>query len=814
MPPLSRRRAFAVFSAYLLLHLGFDGAARLFEVSPGLSLWYPPAGLALSLVVMFGWRAVPVVLAAQLTSGLIGGFHGVWWLPVALPLLITGVYGLAGGLIRRGFGPVPRPTKPLEPVFLLAIFLLAPATAAALGTLVVWSTGWLLPEAVAGSLVRWWIGDFTGVITIVPLCFVHVAPRLFGKRVGAARTWTWPRVVEVAGEAVLLLGCVWLVNGVEALRGYRTHFLCFVPLVLICLRHGLPGATLATCVLTMSSLAAMSYFPGSTANVIDLVLFVASVSAVGLGVGWSVTRRTYLEDERARIMEILEATTDVIGTCDLEGRITYLNSAYVKLRGLPPGALRGTRARDAYPAWAADKVFKEGVPRALRTGSWHGETALLDRDGEEIPVSQVIIVHFDAEHRPVAFSTIARDIRDQKRAERARLESERNLLQAQKLESLGVLAGGIAHDFNNLLTVMLGHATLAGLELPADSPGAHAVHQIELAAQRAAELCRQMLAYSGKGRLATELVDLSRIVAETTHLLEVSISEGCELEFALQHELPPVDGDPTQLSQIAMNLVMNASEACGENGGRIVVRTGVVDVDHAYLATTYLSLPAAPGRYVFLEVSDGGAGMTPEILRRIFEPFYTTKFSGHGLGLSAVLGIVRSHRGAVKVESEHGRGTTFRVLLPAAAGTASAGAPKDRFDLESWRGSGQVLVADDEEAVREVASQILRRFGFEPIVARDGRDAVEIFRRHPAGFRAVLIDLSMPVMNGRDASHRIQQMNPEVPVLLMSGYNHINAAERHANDRFSGFIQKPFETTRLISALRDALDGTCSGIHS
>jgi PAS domain S-box-containing protein len=793
-----------------LLHLGFHSAAQLFETLPGISLWYPPAGLALALVTTLGWRAVPVVLAANLCSGLLDTAHDPSWLQGALPLLVGTVYSLAGGLIRQCCGAIPRPTKPIETGVVLGLLLVAPAVAASAGALTLWLAGVLQPGTIWHLLGSWWLGDFTGVITIVPLCFVHLTPRLVEAEPPLRAPRSWRRTAAIAGEAVFLLGCVWLVHGVEAIRTEQAYYLCFVPLALICLRHGLPGATIATCTLTMSSLAALDLYGGARTSLHDIAFFVICVSVIGLGLGWAVSRRARAEAERARLLEILEATNDFVGTCDRDARITYANSAYLRMRGISRfDDLRGTDAQHIYPAWIVNQIFDQAVPAAMRDGLWHGESALLDRDGNEVPVSQVIVAHFGPDGQPVAVSSVARDISEQKKAERVRLQAERNLLQAQKLESLGVLAGGIAHDFNNLLSVMLGNATLARLDLPPHSPAEQAVHQIELAALRAAELCRQMLTYSGKGGLALERVDLSTVVEQTVQLLKISIAPKCVLQLDLARELPPVHGDATQLSQVAMNLVMNASDASRACGGRITVRTGSMEADRDYLAATYLPLNAEPGRYVFLEVRDEGCGMTPDVLHRLFEPFFTTKYTGHGLGLSAVLGIVRSHRGAFKIDSEPNHGSTFRVLFPAATGTVAA--PRQAVPIENWRGSGRVLVVDDEEAVRQIACRILGRFGFDAAAAFDGRDAVEMFRRHPDEFRAVLMDLSMPGMDGREACSEIHHIRPSIPVLLMSGYNHLDFADPAANEGFAGFVQKPFEAAHLATLLRSVLEQPSAG---
>ncbi len=790
---------------YLLLHVAFDHAARVFEISPGVSLWYPPVGLAFAVVVFFGWPAVLAVLVAQLFSAVIGSVEPGHWLRFTLPLLITASYASTALCARHWFGPNPRPVKPVDTGIFIALLVVGPLLASLGGSTLVLVSGFLGQENFARVVFSWWIGDLTGVLTVVPLLLVHVAPRLLGEAPPPKRVRTWRYWLEVTVQSAALLGCVGAVHGAEFLRGFHAYYISFVPLIWICLRHGMPGATLATCALTMSSLAAVRFFGASQDTVLDLLLFVASVSGVGLGLGLAVTRRTQAEAERSRLLTIIEAAPDFVVTAGQGGQVLYANLALARFRGRRNAdELKGTRMHDLHPAWATELILREGVPTAFREGFWRGETALIDHEGREVPVSQLIFAHYDEAGRPTMLSGIMRDITAQKQAEQARLESERNLLQAQKLESLGVLAGGIAHDFNNLLTAMLGNATLARLDVPAESSAEKSIHQIELAALRAAELCRQMLAYSGKGRIASTLVDLSKLVQDTTHLLQVSIPKKCTLEFALDPHLPAVQGDSTQLSQIAMNLVINAADAIGERPGRIVVRTGVMEADRAYLATTYLAPDLDPGRFVFLEVSDDGCGMTSEVMSRIFEPFFTTKFTGHGLGLSAVLGIARGHQGAVKVDSSPGKGTTFRLLLPAAPGVAEVVSPQTSED--PWRGSGHVLVADDEESVRDISVRILERAGFTVTAVVNGQEAVAAFRRTPGAFRAVLLDLMMPVMDGQEAFREIHGFDSRVPVLLMSGYSESVSTERFAGMALAGFVQKPFESARLIAALRKALE--------
>ncbi|HUJ73481.1 MAG TPA: PAS domain-containing protein, partial [bacterium] len=336
---------------------------------------------------------------------------------------------------------------------------------------------------------------------------------------------------------------------------------------------------------------------------------------------------------------------------------------------------------------------------------------------------------------------LGEDITDRRKAEAA-------LLQTQKLESLGVLAGGIAHDFNNLLVTILGNASLALLKLPGGTPAHEELSQIELAGQRAADLCRQLLSYAGKSRMEMEATNLNALVQEMPQLLKVSLPKGVTVNFNLAPTLPAVNGDPTQIRQVLMNLVINAGEAIGERTGVITISTGVLQADHAYLALAHMEPDPPEGPYVFLEVSDTGIGMSPETQARIFDPFFTTKFTGRGLGLASVLGIIRSHKGGLKVYSELGVGTSFKVLLPAAEHPQPA---PERPPAEGpWRGSGTVLVVDDEASIRSVTRRMLAHLGFEVLEAADGQQALAALREHRDAVKLVVLDLTMPNMSGAE----------------------------------------------------------------
>jgi len=389
------------------------------------------------------------------------------------------------------------------------------------------------------------------------------------------------------------------------------------------------------------------------------------------------------------------------------------------------------------------------------------------------------------------------------RAVEERRDVDAKLQQAQRLESLGVLAGGIAHDFNNLLVGMLGNASLALIDLPLDDKLRPLLLGIETSAQRAAELTRQLLAYAGKGRFVIERVNLTTIVEEMTSLLSTVRSKKAELRLALMAGLPVVDVDATQIRQVVMNLLTNASEALGDQPGEIVVRTGIQQVDDDSGDYAVDGAAVEPGTYVILEVSDTGNGFPMADVSRIFEPFYTTKFTGRGLGLAATLGIVRAHRGAIAVESEVGRGTVFKVLLPAVDAALTAG------DLvvpgSSFAAQGAVLLVDDEPSVRAVVRTMLSRRGIEVLEASHGEEALALFETERARVTLVLLDLTMPRLDGEEVFRRLKALDGSVRVIMMSGYDEENVAQRFVGAGVAGFIQKPFRAADLYERIADAL---------
>lgn len=426
----------------------------------------------------------------------------------------------------------------------------------------------------------------------------------------------------------------------------------------------------------------------------------------------------------------------------------------------------------------------------------------VDAQGNEIPVEVVAAPIFDARGEVVQIIETCRDISDRQRAEQEQRRLETQLLQAQKLESLGILAGGVAHDFNNLLVGVLGNASLALDQLPPGSTAYETVRQIETAAQRAADLARQMLAYSGKGKFIVEPINPSTLVEEMVHLLEASVSKKAALHYDFPEDPPWIEADATQLRQVVMNLITNASEAIGDQSGVITVRTRVLETDRGVECDGQADDELPPGRYVVIEVSDTGCGMDEDTRARIFDPFFTTKFAGRGLGLAAVLGIVRGHRGAIQVESRPGRGSTFRLWFPApdcSSRSASTAPPT----AEPARNSGTVLVVDDEELVRSVAKAILEQAGFAVLTATDGREALDAFGRQSDGIDAVLLDMTMPRLSGEQVLREMRRIRADVPVILSSGYHELTAPPYLTETGRTGFVQKPYRPTVLIDKLRE-----------
>jgi signal transduction histidine kinase/CheY-like chemotaxis protein len=420
--------------------------------------------------------------------------------------------------------------------------------------------------------------------------------------------------------------------------------------------------------------------------------------------------------------------------------------------------------------------------------------------------------------RPVQVPTLLSSVRSALRARRRQYEvrdyleerqaSEEKLLQTQKLESLGILAGGVAHDFNNLLTGILGNASLALDISPRGSPTERMLQDVMHASERAAHLTKQLLAYAGKGRFVLQAVDLSRAVREISHLIRASIPKNAQLRLDLADKLPCVEADASQIQQVVMNLVINAAEAIPEHSlGNVLVTTRAQHVDEHYLEQTLGAGEIGPGEYVALEVHDTGIGMDDATLQRIFDPFFTTKFAGRGLGLAATQGIVRGHKGAMKVYTAPGQGSTFKILFPAMADEQHAAQVAPAVATPMTTVSGTVLVIDDEEAVRRTAKASLERRGYDILLAENGLEGLRIFQALSGKISLVLLDLTMPGPGGEEVLRQIKSMKPETKVVLSSGYNEVEVIQRFTGKGLAGFLQKPYTSAALVEKVNLALSG-------
>ncbi|MEM7235251.1 MAG: ATP-binding protein, partial [Planctomycetota bacterium] len=401
---------------------------------------------------------------------------------------------------------------------------------------------------------------------------------------------------------------------------------------------------------------------------------------------------------------------------------------------------------------------------------------------------------------------VLRDLTELKLAEIERRRLEDKVQHTQKLESLSILAGGVAHDFNNLLTGVIGNTSLALRGVDHQSPLAESLREIEAASCRAAELAKQMLAYSGKGRFVVESINLSDLLDESNLLAGISIPSSTRLLFDLKENIENCVVDITQIRQVLLNLVTNSAEALGHSQGEIWIRTGQVDAGRHYLASSFIDDELDEGSYVFFEVEDNGSGMSRENLSKIFDPFFTTKFPGRGLGLAAVQGIVRGPRGAIHVKSEEGQGACIRVLLPVSAKADMSTLSPAAIDDEEWTSDCTILVADDDESVRGVSKRMLELRGLNVITAADSRETLWAFKNSDVEISAVLLDMTMPFADVSDTVHKLREISCDVPIVLMSGYSEEEAKRRLENETFAAFLQKPFSPSVLFRVFQQILE--------
>jgi two-component system cell cycle sensor histidine kinase/response regulator CckA len=496
-------------------------------------------------------------------------------------------------------------------------------------------------------------------------------------------------------------------------------------------------------------------------------------------------------EARERLTTLLERVGDGAVELDQQGRVVVWSDGAEQLLGWRSSEAIGVELS----ALAIPESRCSAYARALATCIVRGKASEIEielsrRDGRSLRGRLLFAV---VEDEPLRIAVGLRRLEE-------RRQKKRRSVDEQQLESLGLFAGGLAHDFNNLLLTVIGNATLARRDVPPDSPVFSRLAHIEQAAKKAADLTGQILAFAGRSSFRAERVDLDRLLESSLEDLR-PLSGDADVRLELDTRPIPVQADANQLRQLVANLVSNSIEALREPNGRVLVKAGEMDVDPASLRLYYLGENVPEGRYAFIEVVDDGAGMDAATQSHMFEPFFSTKFAGRGLGLSAVLGIVRAHGGTLNVYSEPDRGTRVRVLLPLAGGAKVHPAPTE----EERVSQGTVVVADDEEAVRRVASAILEGAGYRVMPAADGREAVELVTRHSGEVKALLLDMTMPTMSGEEAVRVLRELDCPVPVILSSGLLDVDVLERlgaHDPERVR-VLQKPFRRAELLEMLRD-----------
>jgi PAS domain S-box-containing protein len=510
-----------------------------------------------------------------------------------------------------------------------------------------------------------------------------------------------------------------------------------------------------------------------------------------------------LERSKRLLQDIIDNSNAFIVVTDLEGLIMLANRPFTELLERDFTDVVGRPVLEILPLLDQERRTA-ALSEALATGLpvVTEETVKIGGVSRTVLLSRVLLRAADG--TPYAYCSIATDISKIKRGEEARRRFAEQLQHTQKLESLGVLAGGIAHDFNNLLTSILGHANLVLEDLPDGSGSGEDVTRIVQAAQRAAEMTNQMLAYAGRGKFVLARVDLNSLVTQISQLLQVSIPKKVELCYEMAPGLAGIDGDPSQIQQVVMNLITNAAEAIGDRVGTITLRTGLIRVEAGQQPAGYGAEPLPKGEYVHLVVADTGSGMDPATITRIFEPFFTTKFTGRGLGLAAVQGIMRSHRGMLTVDSVPDQGTTFSVFFPAVASTPPPVEPAPESG-PARKVAGTVLIVDDEEPIRRFARRALERVGYRVLDASNGAKAMGLFRANLGEIGAVVLDLTMPVMDGSQVLRQLRAIDPGVRVVLSSGFSEHDLAVRgEAGDEV--FLQKPYMLGELLETVRAVMD--------
>ncbi len=533
-------------------------------------------------------------------------------------------------------------------------------------------------------------------------------------------------------------------------------------------------------------------------------------------IAWDITERKQAEvalrESETKFRDLVETSSDWIWAVDAAGRQIYTNGKVRDILGHEPEETIGKPIGGYIHAEDYERIKILFTESAAAKRGWVGIILRWrHRDGNYRWCESNAVPVLDPEGKVIGFRGVDRDITERKHAETERLDLERRLLHAQKLESLGILAGGIAHDFNNLLMAILGNLDIGLLDINLGSSARERIENAIVATRRAADLTHQLLAYSGKAPFVVTRTDLNELVRENAGLFRAAVAKSISIDVDLHPESVLVDADSGQVQQVIMNLITNASEAIGDGNGTITLSTGIGHFSDDDLSHSRLTPKAEAGRFAYVEVIDNGCGMPEDVLHRVFDPFFTTKFTGRGLGMSAVLGIMQGHSGAVIVDSQVGDGTRIRVLFPAEIRVEhgkTATTLEKIMPPENTVVHGKILVVDDEEAIRLLCSAFVNRLGFEPLPAADGEEALALYEEHANDIACVLLDLTMPRLDGVSTFREIRRLWPDAHVILCSGYSEHEARRRFTDEGLEDFIQKPYRLQELKRKIEAMLEGT------
>lgn len=801
----SEHHYFRQFSAAFALVLVAEFVAQQLLDQLGMSppLWFMP-GIAIAFLWRLGTHLWPALLLASSLGMLVSG----------MPAAASAVHGLGTAAAALSVVTLLRTLTPRHNTLTLSGQALPFTAAATLGALVFVAfsalrTVWVESDDSALSASTWVTPAAAYVAGALSLgtVFMTYATGAFGS---ALERFRQPRSLAVV-IGILAVGFVLIAQP----RFAVTAMLAAIPLmVLLRRRVGLWGALLLLSGLSLilSLVLSSSVQPhappdGLVNPVLSFVICLALTLLLSEGREKSLSQQFGSAPDRAGILTLLSEIPSIatIGT-DHKGRITFWSAACTAMYGYAPDQVIGrqldsilkTENRPNQAAGPSPLV----VPSAAESQP-ASECIVETADGARVPVfsSQITLLNSrgESEHYRIDI-----DLTELRRLERERRSLDARIQDSQRLESLGLMAGGVAHDFNNMLQAIIGNTDLAMMDIDSDSDARRRLRDVLKTSEQAQELCQQMLAFSGRGKFVVRDIDISETIRETTPLLQVSLKQSARLHLELSDELPPVKADSSQIRQLIVNLVANASDALPEDGGDVRVTTYPEILSRPSLRRLDLAESLVPGLYVCFEVADNGSGMDHVTRKQIFDPFFTTKFTGRGLGLAAALGIVRGHSGAIAVESDLGKGSRFRIWLPASANARSVTDAKPAaVEVKSKRPT--ILVADDEPAVLSSVERILRAADYRVLTATGGASALEIIRTHGQSINLAVIDLTMPSMDGIEVIKEMREFDQRLPVILTSGFTEAELTDHFTLTGPTQFIQKPFRGRNLLDVVESSL---------